>query len=56
MVAIKIVLHNKCQNKNDFVRIFLQIILNPGKSSEVNKQFHANHGKHIEIINLSDRD
>ena len=40
-IALKIVLPNKCQNKNNFVGIFLQIIVNLGKSSEVNKQYHV---------------
>ena len=51
MVALKIVLHNKCQNKNNFVSIFLQIILNLGKSSEVNKQYHVKLWKTYRNIN-----
>ena len=53
MVALKIVLHNKCQNKNNFVSIFLQIIVNLQKSTN---NITSNHGKHIKIIILSDRD
>ena len=41
VLTLKIVLDNKCQNKNNFVSIFLQIIVNLSKSSEVNKQYHV---------------
>ena len=41
VLTLKIVLDNKCQNKNNFVSIFLHFITNPGKSSEFNKQFHG---------------
>ena len=41
VLTLKIVLDNKCQNKNNFVSIFLQIILNLGELSEANKQYHV---------------
>ena len=38
LAAPKIVLHNKCQNKNNFCEHFSA---NHRKSSEVNKQYHV---------------
>ena len=40
-LLLKLFYTSKFQNKNNFVRSVLQIFVNPGKSSEINKQFHV---------------